>query len=913
MKCNTIVSLFLLFSFCSKQSNSQYNYWIGSKFNLNYTFEPPSIDSSIDDTYWYCVNKEGKIVLQFDGLKKFYNRNSQLVDSIYGSKYYANGFDFVDLIPSKTDTNVFYCLYQDWYNGYNQLYNAKFDLRANNGKGGFIYRNKLLYEHQLNSPYHTYRVCPNIKASSYWVCAGFNDTLYSMRFNEGLIDTITQSFFNIAPSLPNMDEYVYGLYFSNTSKFLSIAFHFSYQAPIIGKRKDFVVLYSFDTLNGTVSNGRLVDSASIHNYSSISFSPNDSFLYLLDENQSPGYKVLSQYSSIAINIPSSKKTITFSNEIESIFLGSNAKLYISYLYISKIGVINNPDFPLDKTKITWIKMSKRDTIFNQFNDIQSRDFHKLKFAFSFQCDSMRFWNLSDTSVFSSFWWYFHDFKNNKIDSINSFQAVFPNAKGNSKIYVRLKGIAKSGFIQWYSDTIDNFKCLARVGFSSLSGCQYVLFTFRDSSLTDTAINNNLTYHWVFGDGTDSSYTTLVQNKINTINHIYKSSGTFTIKLIVGNGFCYDTVVYINQVTILPAPKPGFSTSASSWCGLPATLTLTANTTSNVVRYFYNMGNGDTLSSALPSVQYTYTQPGRYKITQRLMGSTGCVTEDSTFVTLQYGLSAKDTVNVLYTTVPDAGSTRTVWRRLPHAAAYRINGITVTDTFYTALGLNTLVNTYSYTVTGVDSCGNTSATAPPSKSMLLTGSGSTDNEYALLTYTPYSFWQQGVSNYEIQVQFQNQWRTLANLGSSTLPFKDLHFADTLMQNGNSIEKCYRIIAHENNGNRQQSVSNEACVPFAPVVFIPNAFSPNGDGINDRFAPVLLGMNVYYLRIYDRWGQEVYSTSYQNPDEGWDGKVLGQEAKPGIYVWVFSAASRLKSAQYNNPANSIEKRGTVVLIR
>lgn len=67
----------------------------------------------------------------------------------------------------------------------------------------------------------------------------------------------------------------------------------------------------------------------------------------------------------------------------------------------------------------------------------------------------------------------------------------------------------------------------------------------------------------------------------------------------------------------------------------------------------------------------------------------------------------------------------------------------------------------------------------------------------------------------------------------------------------------------------------------LVYIPNTFTPNGDGLNDVFIPIGEGISSenYHFMVLNRWGALVYQT--QNPDEGWDGKVSGVEADDGIY--------------------------------
>jgi gliding motility-associated-like protein len=123
-------------------------------------------------------------------------------------------------------------------------------------------------------------------------------------------------------------------------------------------------------------------------------------------------------------------------------------------------------------------------------------------------------------------------------------------------------------------------------------------------------------------------------------------------------------------------------------------------------------------------------------------------------------------------------------------------------------------------------------------------------------------------------------------------------------------CYRVKAMERNGNRQVSLSNIACVPIYPIAFLPNAFSPNNDGINDFYKPICAGLNGYIFEIYDRWGQLVYTDT---PDsKGWDGTFRGKNAESGTYVFRLSAAGFLKSPATND-ARLVERKGTLFLVR
>ncbi|HMQ49963.1 MAG TPA: gliding motility-associated C-terminal domain-containing protein, partial [Saprospiraceae bacterium] len=73
-----------------------------------------------------------------------------------------------------------------------------------------------------------------------------------------------------------------------------------------------------------------------------------------------------------------------------------------------------------------------------------------------------------------------------------------------------------------------------------------------------------------------------------------------------------------------------------------------------------------------------------------------------------------------------------------------------------------------------------------------------------------------------------------------------------------------------------------------VYIPNAFSPNGDGTNDVFYPFADDsvLEVRRMRIFNRWGGEVFENSLfqpNNPKEGWDGKYEGNSLNPAVFAY------------------------------
>jgi gliding motility-associated-like protein len=103
---------------------------------------------------------------------------------------------------------------------------------------------------------------------------------------------------------------------------------------------------------------------------------------------------------------------------------------------------------------------------------------------------------------------------------------------------------------------------------------------------------------------------------------------------------------------------------------------------------------------------------------------------------------------------------------------------------------------------------------------------------------------------------------------------------------------------------QQVTAEIVVTGPPPYYVPTAFSPDGDGVNDEFR-VFGGegqvASVDYLRVFDRWGGLVWEAA---DDSAWDGRYRGRAAPSGIYVWA--AGVRLTDGRLS------ERQGTVMLL-
>jgi gliding motility-associated-like protein len=176
----------------------------------------------------------------------------------------------------------------------------------------------------------------------------------------------------------------------------------------------------------------------------------------------------------------------------------------------------------------------------------------------------------------------------------------------------------------------------------------------------------------------------------------------------------------------------------------------------------------------------------------------------------------------------------------------------------------------------------------------------------LSWTLYKYWFGGTEEYRIYRITGNGLTELI----VTLPGSDSIYSDNIREFLFSVtdrEFCYYVEAIEGNSNpygiKAQSKSNTSCVILNPDVYMPNAFTPNGDNKNDYIRPVLsFTPKDYVFVIRNRWGNKIFET--MDPLESWDGKVRNKPAPEGIYIYF------LRIIPFDG--DIIERNGHITLI-
>lgn len=195
--------------------------------------------------------------------------------------------------------------------------------------------------------------------------------------------------------------------------------------------------------------------------------------------------------------------------------------------------------------------------------------------------------------------------------------------------------------------------------------------------------------------------------------------------------------------------------------------------------------------------------------------------------------------------------------------------------------------YTYYVQATDVCHTQSPLSNAGRNIVLTASAATNGEDALLNWTAYFDWKQGVENYRIERSFSGgEFVEIGLVDGNTLQFIDKNIPGTCIEN-----LQYRIVAMRknagaaNNNGIVVSVSNQ--VQFVPEIkfYIPNAFTPDANNLNEKFAPKGKYYASYEMRIYNRWGQKIYDgNGCQNE---WDGRYLDEMVQDGVYAYEIIA--------------------------
>ncbi len=388
-------------------------------------------------------------------------------------------------------------------------------------------------------------------------------------------------------------------------------------------------------------------------------------------------------------------------------------------------------------------------------------------------------------------------------------------------------------------------------------CRYAGTLFTDKSILNITSGKTVHAYIWFGDQSDTSVQFEVNDKPRlNLEHTYHDTGRFSIHYIIEYSGCRDTQLLDKVLSVIESPRPGFSAFPLSGCA-PLTVNFKDTVTVNVRQkdyFFSDFATWKNIDISQPSFLHTFTKPGVYNVVQSLAGFTGCITRtDSVLIHVSKGLGIEDSLHVFNSTV--SGSRALVnWKSMDGAHTYELlrDGQFVTlltDTFFHDTGV--YLRDAEYSIRGFDSCGNPCSSGRVGKPILLKGNIIGFNHGAKLEYSSYYQWTSGKLLYRLQkLSPDKQWKTLRQ-SSDTSYFDDRGFFEE-----GKTGATYRVEACAISNPGLLTHSNLVFIPYIPVIYLPNAFSPNDDGVNDLYQPKVYGIETYRLTVVNRWGEIIF---------------------------------------------------------
>ena len=405
---------------------------------------------------------------------------------------------------------------------------------------------------------------------------------------------------------------------------------------------------------------------------------------------------------------------------------------------------------------------------------------------------------------------------------------------------------------------------SRLDYLPLFGCKPL-----DVNLSTFTPGVMETYFWDFGDGYTQTTTT------PSVNHIYDSYGSFLPKVIMQDpSGCIIPLQSLDTVHVIGATAK-FGIDKNLFCDFGIVNFIDSTTFNDpVVSYNWSFGDGGVSTQQNPA--YQYTAPGNYTVDLIVQTQGGCIDT----------VSKPNLVKVVQSPLIDIGGDSVVC----------INSSLVHSGIF--LRPDTSIVTWSWNFPN----GNTSTQQNPT--------AQTYNTAGTFTITSIATNSSGCKDTTLQSILVNPLPVITIPGQMTIQLGfPVRIPATYSPNtvswlwapstGLSCSNCatpdagpkfntyYQVYFTDNNGCSNIGDIEVIVICKNANIFIPNTFSPNGDGNNDVFYPRGKGLDrVKLLRIFNRWGEVVFEKKdfpINDASSGWDGTFKGKKPQSDVYVY------------------------------
>lgn len=364
------------------------------------------------------------------------------------------------------------------------------------------------------------------------------------------------------------------------------------------------------------------------------------------------------------------------------------------------------------------------------------------------------------------------------------------------------------------------------------------------------------YQWNFGDPSSGN-----QNTSGNINpyHIFTSAGKYTVTLTAKNSGCSKTIT--KSITVLSSNVHLKINGSDTVCiGTPVTITA-----SGAKAYLWS--TGETTSSITVNI----TKSQRYSV----FGFNGrCYMDTALNLYVKAPASGSITgqdevcLNGLIVLNASGGGTY-LWSNGATTSSITVSASSFADTSYSVIinkGLSCITLFKKINIDSLLGYACCSDTISIGDTVTLNGGGA--------------------SKY--------YWEPPTGLSCDTCPNPTVN---------PTVTTVYTLVTTSKQGcTKSTLVTVDVVIPCRDF-YVPNVFTPNGDGINDTYYIKVEYMSLYDISIYNRWGQEVFHSN--DPGAPWDGNIHGSPAPAGVYYYIIRTTC--------DDGNSFRKTGYLQLIR
>lgn len=398
--------------------------------------------------------------------------------------------------------------------------------------------------------------------------------------------------------------------------------------------------------------------------------------------------------------------------------------------------------------------------------------------------------------------------------------------------------------------------------SAVSNCIYDPVSF--NSITAAGDTSVYQYVWSFGDGNSASFA--------DPTHLYSTAGSYIVSLTMTNANgCVATAT--TTLDMHPIPVAGFQFNNSCASAGVAFTNQSVISSGSITGYNWNFGDGTAGSGSVNPV-HTYDSAGVYTVTLIVTSDYGCTDT----VSQQITVFPLPVANFTYSQAAGCGPLPVSFTDSSFVSSGFITawswdfGNGETSQSQNPVAIYSASGTYGVTLTVTTNLGCTQTFVQPNIITIYPGPTANfiPDPYQTTILNP-------VFNFNNLSSGANIYAWTFGDGSGSTVFEPTH---TYQDTG-----TYEVLLFvQNTYGCIDTITQIVQVIPEFVLYVPNAFTPNSDGVNDFFTVAGLGIEEVVLSIYNRWGENIYTTTDQ--EAGWNGTIQKNsgKAQQDVYVYV-----------------------------